>query len=288
MRRRALPSPPCAHVAPGAAAAAHRTRADDIAPEGPGAKDLARKSRASDAAVGPGHQPGTAAAIAEPSTEQELLSRARALAGWQLAELARIQGVAIPARAAQGKGLAGGLVERALGVVVRPGSEPDFPALGVEVKTIPLSRAGKPRESTFVCSASLQKIAELEWEQSGVFRKLARVLWIPIESEPGLALGERRIGSPRLWSPSDVQQRALRADWEQLAGMLGRGDGELVTAHAGQCLQLRPKAAHARVLGWGLDSGGARVRTPPRAFYLRARFTAEIFASSASPALARA
>lgn len=227
---------------------------------------MARKTRAS--RLGP-----------EPANEDELLRRARALGGLCLAELAAREGLVIPDDSARAKGLAGGLVERALGVIPRAGSEPDFPALGIEVKTIPLSHDGRPRESTFVCSASLRQIAELEWEQSGVYRKLARVLWVPIESEPGLALGSRRVGASRLWSPSQVQTRALRDDWEQLAGLLGRGDGDLITAHVGRCLQLRPKAAHARVLGWGVDAAGALVRTPPRAFYLRAAFTAGIFAA---------
>jgi DNA mismatch repair protein MutH len=191
--------------------------------------------------------------------------------------------MALPDEPARAKGWIGSLIERALGVVARPGSEPDFPALGVELKTIPLSRAGLPRESTFVCSAALRDIAELEWAQSGVFRKLARVLWVPIEAERGIAFAARRIGAPRLWSPSEAQRAALQADWEQLAGLLGRGDGDFVTAHLGRCLQLRPKAANARVLGWGLDERGALLRTPPRAFYLRAAFTATIFAEEGAP-----
>jgi DNA mismatch repair protein MutH len=239
------------------------------------AKALARKTRAAPPRGGlsrPCWNPD------EPGSEAELLRRARALAGHTLAELAARAGVVIASEAARAKGLAGGLVERALGARAR-GNEPDFARIGVELKTIPLTALGRPRESTFVCCASLVRIAEMEWERSGVCRKLARVLWVPIEADPRLPLPVRRVGVARLWSPTAEQQAALREDWEHLAGLIGRGDAESVDARMGRHLQLRPKARNASVLARGVDERGAPMRIPPRAFYLRASFTASIFAA---------
>jgi DNA mismatch repair protein MutH len=212
-----------------------------------------------------------------PGNEAELLARARELAGRTIGELAACFEVSLPSHGVRAKGLIGGLLERALGATAGSRSTPDFPELRVELKTLPLDRAGRPRESTFVCGAQLRELADTPWEASAVRAKLARVLFVPIEAGAQLALGARRIGAARLWSPSAAQGAALRADWEEIAGVIGRGDVEQLTGHLGHLLQIRPKAANSRVLGRARDEHGAPLRTLPRGFYLRASFTATIF-----------
>jgi DNA mismatch repair protein MutH len=215
-----------------------------------------------------------------PSGEAELLQRAGALAGRTIAELARLLDAPAPPRDQRhAKGLVGRLLERALGASGGNAPGPDFAELGIELKTIPLDRSGLPLESTFVCTAPLARMAELEWERSPVHAKLRRVLWIPLESSRDLPLGARRIGAPRLWSPSASEDAVLRADFEQLAGALGRGEAEQLRAHIGRYLQVRPKGANraARVLA--SDADGAPLFLPPRAFYLRTAFTARLFAA---------
>jgi DNA mismatch repair protein MutH len=256
------------------------SRASD--PGGASASILARKTGALLAET----QRGASGAVAPPESEAELLRRARRLAGCHLGELARASDWPVPCEPLRAKGWAGCLMEQALGARGRSANEPDFPELGIELKTIPLTRAGRPRESTFVCSVSLREIAETEWPVAGVRRKLARVLWIPIEADPRLPFGERRIGTALLWSPSPAQEAALRADFEQLAGMIASGDAESLTARVGACLQVRPKGANARAMRRGVDERGAPVRTPPRAFYLRACFTAGLFCRE-GPSIAR-
>jgi DNA mismatch repair protein MutH len=237
----------------------------------------ARKTRALDRR---GSGSGTFAplfATLEPSSEAELMLRARALSGRTVGEIAALAALALPVEPSRTKGFIGGLVERALGAHAGHAAGPDFRALGVELKTIPLATDGRPRESTFVCTISLRTVAEGEWERSAVRRKLARVLWMPIESDRSLTLAARRIGTPRLWSPTPAQEEALRADWEELVSVIGRGDVELLDARAGRCLQVRPKARSASARGRGIDERGAPTRTLPRGFYLRARFTAQLF-----------
>ena len=41
--------------------------------------------------------------------------------------------------------------------------------------------------------------------------KLSRVLWVPVEGARHIPLAERRVGSPLLWSPSEEEERLLRA-----------------------------------------------------------------------------
>jgi DNA mismatch repair protein MutH len=212
----------------------------------------------------------------EPETEDELVARARALAGLTLGDVARSFAVEPPADLRRAKGFAGQLLERALGASAGSRGEPDFRRLGVELKTLPIDRAGRPAESTFVCTIDLCRLGATEWEASLVRKKLARVLWIPIEGERTIPPARRHIGEPLLWSPTAEQEAALRFDWEELAGLVGRGDVESVTAHFGTWLQIRPKARDSRARRRAADADGSFFATLPRGFYLRARFTAEI------------
>ncbi len=218
-------------------------------------------------------------AVDAPATSDELLERARSLAGHNLRGLAARQGMPLPSEPRRAKGYIGQLVERALGANGTSRDVSDFPALGIELKTVPVDVHGQPRESTFVCVLDLARVAELEWERSRVKQKLERVLFVPIESGPSLVFGERRIGVPLLWSPTQEQSRVLRADYEEIAGRIASGDTEGIRGTVGQALQLRPKAAHARVRTRVLDADGAPTSSLPRGFYLRARFTHEVLRS---------
>jgi DNA mismatch repair protein MutH len=216
---------------------------------------------------------------ASPASEAELLERARSLSGKTLGAIAAELGVAVPRELLRAKGWAGQLLERVLGASAASRAEPDFERLGIELKSLPVDRRGRPRESTFVCTIALSEIGEVEWERSRVWRKLRRVLWLPIEAERELLPGERRVGEPLLWSPSAEEEAELRFDWEELAGLIGRGEVETITGHLGKWLQVRPKAANASARRRALDADGAGFATLPRGFYLRAAFTARLLAT---------
>jgi DNA mismatch repair protein MutH len=208
-----------------------------------------------------------------PRDEAELVERAAALAGMRLAELALGLNAPVPADLRRAKGFVGGLLERALGASAGSRALPDFPELGIELKTLPVDRAGVPVESTFVCTIPLTEIGQVEWADSRVRRKLATVLWVPVEGERNIAVGERRIGQALLYRLTTEDEAVLRADWEELAGLIGRGHVEALTGHVGRFLQIRPKAAHSRARRVGFDADGAPFAALPKGFYLRASFT---------------
>jgi DNA mismatch repair protein MutH len=211
-----------------------------------------------------------------PGSAEELFQRASACAGLSLGELAARAQLPVPEDLRRAKGWVGALFERCLGATARSRAVPDFEQLGIELKTLPVRLDGQPLETTFVCTIPLLDMGRLEWEQSGVFRKLRRVLWVPVEGTRTTLVAQRRIGTPLLWSPSPEEDADLRFDWEELAGMIGRGRVEDVTGHLGRYLQVRPKArdSHARRRATGAD--GARITALPRGFYLRTSFTARI------------
>ena len=214
-----------------------------------------------------------AMAVESPASEAELLQRARDLAGVTLGAVARQFGLAVPETLLRAKGWVGMLVEKALGASAGSRAEPDFPALGIELKTLPIEASGQPRESTFVCTVELSRIPEIEWGESRVKKKLDRVLWFPVEAERAIPMHERRLGEPLLWSPAPDEEAALRFDWEELAGRIACFGTESVTAHLGQFLQVRPKAAHSRVKTRVVDGAGEPYAANPRGFYLRTAFT---------------
>jgi len=211
-----------------------------------------------------------------PQSEEELLQRCQAIAGLSLQQLAEHLAINVPADLKRHKGWVGQLLELALGADARSLAEPDFRAIGVELKTVPVDTQGKPRESTYVCTVPLDEGLEPNWESSWICRKLSRVLWLPVEADPSIALPARRIGSALLWSPDEEQQSQLRRDWEELTEMICMGELEQITARMGTVLQIRPKAANSRVRCRSVGAAGEAIVTNPRGYYLRPAFTRQI------------
>lgn len=214
--------------------------------------------------------------VAAPESEAELIARSRTLAGYTVGELSTQLGLTAPADQRRAKGFVGRLIEQHLGATASSRSTPDFAALSVELKTLPLNARQRPKESTFVCRIAPDRVATVPFAESRVWMKLKRVLWIPVEATATVPLPDRRIGRGFLWSPSPAEVRTLEADWEDLREVIACGDFEHLTGHLGRALQVRPKAAHGRVRQRMRDDRGAPVSQQPRGFYLRTSFTANL------------
>lgn len=210
--------------------------------------------------------------IPAPSCISELTSRFQTLAGRKISDLASQHNIKVPKSLHHTKGWIGQLIELALGASAGNKAIPDFPTLGIELKTIPLNQKLQPCESTYVCTAPL-KSTSTNWETSTVYKKLRHVLWVPVEGQTDKLLTERRIGTPFLWQPTTEQTIVLQQDWEELMELLHLGGIENLSAKHGTYLQIRPKAANGSVLVNTFNDAGSVVQTVPKGFYLRAMFT---------------
>lgn len=213
------------------------------------------------------------AILTPPSTLAILWERAQQLVGFSIEELANKIGWSTPTKLITHKGWLGDLLEQHLGACAGSRAEPDFPHLGVELKTIPVTAKGKPLESTFVSTVPLENLVGMQWHLSEVYLKLSHILWIPILGERGSPISQRRIASPFLWQPNEEQARTLKEDWELLTDEIVLGNVTQLTAHQGTYLQVRPKGANAQQRRWGVGPEGAPIRTQPLGFYLRTSFT---------------
>jgi DNA mismatch repair protein MutH len=211
-----------------------------------------------------------------PQSERELLSRAGALAGWSLGEIANAYHFPLPANLSGHKGVIGDLLEHVLGATAMSRPVPDFESLGIELKTVPVNRRGRCAESTHVCTIPARGAIAEQWFTSTVRHKLARVLWVPIELDRTLKIDARRIGAACLWSPSDEDEQILREDWEEHMELIVTGRFGELDARSGTYLQVRPKAANRDALVPVSDESGELAATLPRGFYLRPSFTTRI------------
>ena len=211
-----------------------------------------------------------------PESETELLDRTWNLAGLSLGELANKLDLKTPENLLRNKGWIGELLEQALGATAGSKPEPDFQLIGVELKTIPIRLNRQPKETTHVCSVPIINTTGMTWENSLVKKKLSKVLWIPVEYNDQIHLADRRIGSPLLWSPTTEEESLLRTDWEEFIELISLGELDQITAHLGEALQIRPKAANSRALSESVGKNGERIKALPRGFYLRTSFTASL------------
>ena len=208
-----------------------------------------------------------------PKSIAELLERVQNIAGMTLEDLANELNVEVPQDFSKNKGWGGMLLELALGATAGSKPEPDFPHLGIEMKTLPISAKGEPLETTFVCVAPMSKATGETWQTSVLRKKMAHVLWVPILAEPTLSPAERQIGSAFLWQASAAQEAVLQKDWEELMELLTLGEFKKINARLGDYLQLRPKAAHGSVKTGAIGANGKIIKTQPKGFYLRKSFT---------------
>jgi DNA mismatch repair protein MutH len=209
-----------------------------------------------------------------------LLAHARALVGVELGALADTLGLPVPVGRVRTKGWSGQVIEHELGVAIGGGRGPDFAALGIELKTVPVTPALVPLESTAVCQIDPIAIAGESWDTSYVHAKLARVLFVALEVPPrARSVADRRVTAVRLWTPAPDEEAVLRADFELFVReYFRRGRAAAITGHLGAALQVRPKGRDASDLRAAYDADGKPTRIGKSGFYLRPAFVARILA----------
>jgi DNA mismatch repair protein MutH len=196
--------------------------------------------------------------------------------GTSLAELAEGLGMPVPVGKVRTKGWSGRVVERELGADGSHG--PDFAALGVELKSVPVTPDLVPLESTAVCHIDPVTIAGESWDTSYVRTKLARVLFVALAvPDAARSVGERQVAMVRLWIPSVTEEAALRQDFELFVrGYFRSGRAAEITGHLGAVLQVRPKARNAADVRAAFGPDGKPIKLGKCGFYLRPGFVREI------------
>ncbi|GHG69083.1 DNA mismatch repair protein MutH [Alishewanella longhuensis] len=213
---------------------------------------------------------------AAPRSTAELLNTCQQIAGLTLGQLAASLQLEVPVNLQRDKGWVGQLMEQALGASAGSQALPDFPQLGIELKTLPIDQLGKPLESTYVCIAPLTGVTGQLWQDSWVCRKLSHVLWLPILAERQIPLKDRIIGQGFLWRPNPTQHALLQQDWEELMELISLGGIANIRGAHGKVLQLRPKGADSKALTKAVGAEGEPIQTLPRGFYLKSHFTQAI------------
>ena len=232
-----------------------------------------------------GHSPPPRAApmAADPATLAQLLRHARALVGTSLADLADGLGLGVPVGHLRTKGWAGQIIERELGAGDGAEHGPDFAHLGIELKTVPVTAALVPLESTAVCQIDPIAIAAESWASSYVRRKLARVLFIALEVPARPApVGDRRVAAVSLWSPAPADEALLAADFEHFVQNFFRtGRASEITGHQGKLLQVRPKGRNAADVRRAYGPSGEPILLGKCGFYLRPGLVGRILRDAA-------
>lgn len=213
--------------------------------------------------------------IHAPRNLLELEQRCQQITGKSIGNIAAELNQNVPSNLVHAKGWMGQLIEMYLGATAASHAEPDFPHLGIELKTIPINQQFKPLESTYVCTVQTNQRA-LMWHDSWVYNKLKHVLWVPLISLPTMPVVERTIMQPILWQMDAETEEILRIDWEELMEMLQLGHAQILSAKYGTFLHIRPKAANSSTLIDYIDADGAPTKIVPKGFYLRTVFTQKI------------
>ena len=211
--------------------------------------------------------------ITPPTTLEQLTQRANQLAGKTMQELSEMHDVKVPKNLKIQKGWQGQFLEQCLGADAGNLAQPDFSLLDIELKTLPIDYSGKVQESTYVSVVNISDSIGLKWKNSAVYHKLKHVLWVPIAHEKGTSTIESQIATPFFWQMNPQEEAQLKDDWENTMELISMGKIHQLNARMGEFLQVRPKAAHSRVLTKVTDENGDLGQTLPRGFYLRSIFT---------------
>lgn len=208
-----------------------------------------------------------------PQNKKELIQRATGLAGCTFEELAKICDFSLPTNTLHSKGWLGQLLEYFLGAQSGCLSQPDFIHLGIELKTIPLTEKGLPKESTYICTTQIP-ITNRHWKNSNVYKKMACILWVPYFAKPPIP--KRTLCAPILWTMDSETEKTLKQDWEELTEKISLGQFADLSSHLGQYLQIRPKAANSKTFIQVLNHQGKKISIVPKGFYLRTTLTKNI------------
>ncbi|XBC40781.1 MAG: DNA mismatch repair endonuclease MutH [Buchnera aphidicola (Nurudea yanoniella)] len=211
------------------------------------------------------------------SQEEILLINARGLFGYNIQELASSVLKFVPICLKYDKGYIGKLIEYILGSSIKNKVNVDFPKLNIELKTIPICiKSRKPIENTFICHVPLIKNTCLLWEDSYIYKKIKKILWVPIYCCSKISISDRIIGRSFIWTPNKFEKNLLKNDWEKFMDLIILGKIKNIKSNHGDVLQIKKKSKNKNSLTKYINEKGELSFTSPRAFYFKKKFTFSI------------
>ncbi|MGN0902649.1 MAG: DNA mismatch repair protein MutH [Succinivibrio sp.] len=214
--------------------------------------------------------------VKSPESFEELIENLNLITGKSVTELASMANAAVPISPLHGKGFTGELIESLLGASANNLPIPDFPNLGLELKTLPVDNDLVPLESTFFCHAPLTNIRKLTFENSALFHKVQRILFVLINANREDDFSKRFIKGYFFYAPDHNEMATIKNDFDELYEMIRVGNVDKINARFGKIMQLRPKAANGKALTDCVGPDGSMIKTRPRGFYMRRSFTKEL------------
>ena len=211
--------------------------------------------------------------LSAPTTFEELQQRLNGILGKSISELSLQVKMPLPIDTVHGKGFTGEVIEACLGASAQNLPIPDFPYLGLELKIIPLDSNFKALESTFLCHAPLTNIRGLTFENSALYTKIKRVLFVLVNATRDLTFEDRKVLGFFFYTPTQDELQTLKSDFDELYEMVKTGYVDSINARIGQIIQMRPKGADGKALTECIGPEGEIIRTRPRGFYMRRAYT---------------
>jgi DNA mismatch repair endonuclease MutH len=154
-------------------------------------------------------------------TEDDLLERASQLKGKTITEI--FQGEINE----KNKGNIGNIIEsHGFGIKNNNDARPDFEALGIELKVLPLKRLGDKsltvKERTKICLINYKKLIEEKWDSSHARHKLYRILFVFYEYDNRSPM-QSKILDNLLYKLEINEEPLIRSDWERTKKLVGDG-----------------------------------------------------------------
>jgi len=124
------------------------------------------------------------------------------------------------------KGVVGRIYEKAFGIPANSKPGPDFPAAGIELKSVPILLTGaepKAKERISISMIDFATLASQSWETADVRKKLDHMLMIFYGWEPLQPIARFRTLAAGIWSPDDSTLQTIKTDWERIRDLVASG-----------------------------------------------------------------
>jgi len=177
-------------------------------------------------------------AIEPERFDEAILSRLRQYVGRPLTAI--MQSLSIGDLRGKAKGAV--IVRRALGLSDTTVVE-EFARLGLEVKTVRLSPAGRPYEAMSFPAFRYSELVAEDWEDSDLLSRLNRLLIVPIVGEDrDTPFEDCILRQPFFWTPSADELRVIEREWAMFKSEIASGHADdLTPASRTQLVHVRPK-----------------------------------------------